>query len=78
MSSGIPLVFVHAFPLSERMWDVNQAALGKNFRFITVDLPGFGKTPLARDTSTMESMADHVLRELDAKKITEKFIVAGR
>lgn len=76
-SSGIPLVFIHAFPLSERMWDVNRAALGKNFRFISVDLPGFGRTPLASNTSTMESMADHVLKTLDAQGITEKFVVAG-
>ena len=76
MSTGVPLVFIHAFPLSSRMWDVNKPVLGKNFRFITVDLPGFGDAPFVGE-SNMESMARHVLQSLDRQNIREPFVVAG-
>lgn len=74
--SGLPLVFLHAFPLSRRMWDLQRPVLAKNFRFITPDLPGFGESPLQAEVSSMENMASQVLATLDQLKI-EKFVVAG-
>lgn len=75
--SGIPLVFIHAFPLSSRMWDINRSAFSKNFEFITIDLPGFGKSPLTSDISTMENMATQVTQALDQMKLDGKIILAG-
>ncbi len=75
--SGVPLVFLHAFPLSQRMWEPNRPAFTKHFRFITVDLPGFGASPLTSDTSRMADMAAGVLEALDSIKLTEKFVLGG-
>src|SRR5688572_28964408 len=75
--SGVPLVFIHAFPLSHAMWDVNKPTLSKNFRLITIDLPGFGASPLAGDISRMDAMAKEVLTALDAHGVKDQFVVAG-
>lgn len=75
--NGLPLVFIHAYPLSRRMWDENKPFFAKHFRFITVDLPGFGASPAAAETSSMESMANGVIEVIDHLKISEKFVVAG-
>jgi pimeloyl-ACP methyl ester carboxylesterase len=74
---GIPLVFVHAFPLSRKMWDGVKPAFSKNFQFICVDLPGFGETPLSSDTSTMEFMAREIVATLDAIGVKDKFVATG-
>lgn len=74
---GLPLVFVHAFPLSRKMWDGVKPAFSKNFQFICVDLPGFGETPLSSDTSTMEFMAREIVATLDAIGVKDKFVATG-
>ncbi len=39
--SGLPVVLLHGFPFSRRMW-APQAALAERYRLITPDLRGFG------------------------------------
>ena len=41
---GLPLVLVHGFPLDNRIWEAQQAALSDKYRVIAPDLPGFGKS----------------------------------
>src|SRR5215216_1613493 len=50
--SGIPVIFIHAFPLNQTMWDEQVAALKNHCRVITLDLLGFGESdvPDARYT----------------------------
>jgi pimeloyl-ACP methyl ester carboxylesterase len=40
--SGKPVVLLHAFPLSRKMWEPQIAVLSKNSELIIPDLPGFG------------------------------------
>ena len=40
--AGEPIVFLHAYPFSSRMWEPQLAALPAGWRGIAVDLPGFG------------------------------------
>lgn len=42
--TGIPIVFLHAFPLNRTMWTEQQAALGQRFRTISIDLRGHGES----------------------------------
>jgi len=41
---GLPIVFLHAFPLNRTMWTQQQAALGQRFRTILIDLRGHGES----------------------------------
>ena len=42
---GVPLLLLHAFPLSRRMWWPQLAALAGRCRMLAPDLPGFGESP---------------------------------
>ena len=55
--SGFPVVLVHGFPLSHRMWDAQAAALADRYRVITPDLRGFGASA-STEPFTLESQAD--------------------
>ena len=43
---GVPLVLLHAFPLSRGMWEPQIDELGLQYSPVP-DLTGFGETPLA-------------------------------
>jgi pimeloyl-ACP methyl ester carboxylesterase len=62
---GIPLVLLHAFPLSGRMWANQRAALSDSCRVITPDLRGFGRSPAGSGEPNLEAMADDVDALLD-------------
>jgi pimeloyl-ACP methyl ester carboxylesterase len=54
---GKPVVLVHGYPLSCRIWDDQLTGLSPLVRVFAPDLPGFGLSLPARPF-TMESMAD--------------------
>src|SRR3712207_3777582 len=72
-----PLVLLHAFPLSSEMWKPQVAAMSKDFRVLTPDLPGFGKAATFDDNPSIDGMADAVARFLDAQSVTEPFALGG-
>jgi 3-oxoadipate enol-lactonase len=63
--SGPALLLVHAFPLDRRMWSEELARLSRNRRVITVDLRGFGESPLW-GTPKVDDLADDLATLLDA------------
>ncbi|MFI9270367.1 alpha/beta fold hydrolase [Kitasatospora sp. NPDC052896] len=67
--TGTPLVLLHAFPLSARMWQRQLTDLpgpdGSRARVIAPDLPGFGGTPPRTDPPALELLADDVAGLLD-------------
>ncbi|MCB4756793.1 MAG: alpha/beta fold hydrolase [Elusimicrobia bacterium] len=77
VGSGIPLVFLHPFPLNRKIWAVNRPAFSQHFQFITVDLPGFGESSGQGNIATMEMMAREVVQTLEGIGIKEKFVAAG-
>lgn len=44
LGEGAPVVFLHAFPLSARMWAPQMAALPAGWRGVAPDLRGFGRS----------------------------------
>jgi len=68
--SGPPLVLLHAFPLSRRMWDAEIGAWSPTHRVIAPDWRGFGES-LPANSFTMESCADdlyHILQQLGIRQ----------
>ena len=45
IGEGVPLLLLHAFPLSRRMWRPQLAGLADSCRLLAPDLPGFGSSP---------------------------------
>jgi pimeloyl-ACP methyl ester carboxylesterase len=65
LGAGLPLVLLHAFPLTADMWAEQRAALAPYCRVITPDLRGFGRSPLGEDAPDVDHMADDVAALLD-------------
>lgn len=65
---GVPLVFLHGFPLCRTAWRKQKLALESTFRFIAPDLRGFGESEAPQGKMTMRHYADDVralLQKLD-------------
>ena len=74
--AGIPVVFIHAFPLNQSMWDEQLAAMKNHCRVITLDLRGFGESRATAQSSTMDEMASDV-RGLMAALDIDRAVLAG-
>lgn len=74
--TGLPIVFLHAFPLNRSMWAQQEDALSLQFRVITVDLRGHGESDAPLWCYTLEQSADDVNALLDQLSI-QQAIFAG-
>lgn len=68
---GIPLVFVHGFPMSKAMWEPQVKTLSSSFRVITVDLRGHGESDAPLWHYTVEMFADDIRELLDHLSIDQ-------
>ncbi len=75
--SGLPVVLLHAFPLSSAMWLAQREGLAPLCRVITPDLRGFGGTLLGDDEPSVDAMADDVVRLLDQEGV-DRAVVGGQ
>lgn len=73
---GIPVVLIHAFPLSSGMWKPQIKNLERKGKVIALDLPGFGRSPREAE-STIPKMAQEVARLLDSIRVNEPAMIAG-
>ncbi|HEV2999832.1 MAG TPA: alpha/beta fold hydrolase [Solirubrobacteraceae bacterium] len=63
--SGEPLILIHGFGTSRRVWEPVVPALAREREVIAIDLPGFGDSPASVDHPTPARLADAVGRFLD-------------
>ena len=66
---GFPLVLVHGFLCSSKMWKPQINFFKDHFRVITPDLPGFGKSNKVKSHTNIQSIANLLLDYLDEKKL---------
>lgn len=72
---GTPLILLHGFPLSQATWRNQQQQLADQFRVITPDLRGFGKSEPTNDDFSMSFHARDILALLDALKLPSAAIM---
>ncbi len=72
MPSSVPVVFLHAFPLTPVMWQSQVAALAGR-RVLTPSFPGFGGRPPGG--ATLDDFADAVVADMDAAGIGQAVVV---
>jgi pimeloyl-ACP methyl ester carboxylesterase len=63
--SGPALLFLHAFPLSRRMWQPQWEPFAEGHRLLRFDCRGFGESPPTGGILTMERIADDAAGLLD-------------
>ncbi len=74
---GIPIVFIHGYPLNSELWRPQIESLSNDFRVIAPDLRGHGKSQAPPGTYNMELLASDCNELLDYLKIKEKIIICG-
>ncbi len=75
--AGVPILFVHGFPLSHAMWREQIAAFRGSHRVIVPDLRGFGASGVTEGIVTMEQFADDLAALLDALGVNEPVVLCG-
>jgi 3-oxoadipate enol-lactonase len=65
---GLPVIFLHAFPLNRRMWGGELMALlgEERYRLVALDWRGFGESEITTGISSMELFAGDVAGLMDA------------
>lgn len=74
--TGKPVVFLHAFPLNQTMWDKQVAEFASSHRVITLDWRGFGESGLNSTPSSLSVFADDLAELLNVLGI-EKATICG-
>jgi 3-oxoadipate enol-lactonase len=73
--TGIPIVFLHAFPLNRTMWANQEQVLSSQFRVITIDLRGHGESDAPLWRYTLDQSADDVCALLDQLAVRQALFV---
>jgi 3-oxoadipate enol-lactonase len=77
VGTGLPVVLLHAFPLSRAMWAPQLEALHDSHHVIAPDLRGFGGSAAFTETPSLDRMADDVAELLDELHIRERIVLGG-
>ena len=75
VGKGFPLVLVHGFLGSSKMWEPQINFFKDHFRVITPDLPGFGKSNKAKSYNDIKSISNLLLECLKEKKIDQFYLL---
>lgn len=73
--TGLPIVFLHAFPLNRTMWADQENALSTQFRIVSIDLRGHGESDAPLWRYTLDQAADDVMGVLDQLLIRQAVFV---
>lgn len=73
---GLPVVFIHAFPLSKDMWAPQLSALAKGRRLVSYDLRGHGPADPGDGLYTMDLYAAELFELMDTLGI-ERAVLVG-
>ncbi|GIH74799.1 alpha/beta hydrolase [Planobispora longispora] len=74
---GLPVILLHAFPMSSTMWLAQREGLAATCKVITPDLRGFGGSMLGDDDPSLDVMADDVVRLLDEEGL-DRAVIGGQ
>lgn len=74
---GQPLLFIHGYPLSRRMWQPQMAGLAMDARLLAIDLRGHGHSQPTPGPYAMRLLADDCAAFLDKLGIQRPVLVCG-
>jgi 3-oxoadipate enol-lactonase len=74
---GLPVILLHGFPLSRKMWDAQIKAWSQNCRVIAPDFRGFGDSPIAPAEFSMAGCAQDLRDLLESVGIQKDLALLG-
>jgi 3-oxoadipate enol-lactonase len=72
--SGVPIVFIHGFPFSHEMWDMQVKTLPDYYRSIAYDIRGHGASDAGDGQYTIEFFVDDLAALLDHLHIQQTIL----
>lgn len=72
--TGSAVMLIHGYLESSEVWTGFASGLAKNFRVLTVDLPGHGESDVYSETHSMEFLAETVNTLLNGAGINKVFL----
>ena len=73
---GSVLILLHGFCESHEIWEELVPDLSKHFRVISLDLPGFGKSPILKPPLTIREVGSSVIEFIEFLHV-QKCVVIG-
>lgn len=73
--SGPAVILIHGFCESKEMWKAFAQELSKNYTVYCPDLPGFGESPLAANTISLEETAVLLHEWMEENKIHNPIVI---
>ena len=74
---GLPVLFIHGFPLTRKLWSEQVGTLSRNHRVLALDLRGHGETQAVPGPYSMELLARDCCALLDALQIQVPVVLCG-
>jgi len=75
--TGPVMAFVHPNPMDQSCWIFQMAHMSTWFRCIAIDIPGYGRSPKARDGLTMSNIAEGCWEAVETEFANEPAILVG-
>lgn len=75
--SGTPVLLIHGFPFTSRMWQPQLEGLSHAGQILAPDLPGFGASPAAEPPFSVDQLAQACILTLDAQGISGPAVIGG-
>jgi pimeloyl-ACP methyl ester carboxylesterase len=75
--TGPVMAFVHPNPMDQSCWMFQMAHMSTWFRCIAIDIPGYGRSPKARDGLTVADMAEACWEAVETEFPEEPAILVG-
>jgi len=75
--AGLPLLFIHGYPLNRHIWDPQIEVLADAARVIAHDLRGHGDSSASTGPHSMELLADDCQALLEALGVTAPVVLCG-
>ncbi len=75
LGQGSPIILIHGFCETHEIWSGFDKELAQYGRVISIDLPGFGKSPLPPIPFTIDTVAEIILTWLKDNQINDPMLV---
>ena len=75
--SGLPILFIHGYPLSSALWEPQLSGLVDAAHLLAVDLRGHGASQALPGPYQMDELADDCVAFMDAINVTRPFVACG-
>jgi pimeloyl-ACP methyl ester carboxylesterase len=72
---GLPIIFLHGYCETSFIWRDFKNHLARRNRVITIDLPGFGKSPRINYAFSLKDVAAEIKQLLDDKKVSSSVMI---